>query len=67
MGQSGDPWSLRQDGPALLCCGQWPPITRLPLWVPCCGNVFLVKRAVERSREKHAEQLVRYRRRGTYA
>lgn len=31
-------------GPLMGCCGQWHPITHLPMVMPCCGRIRLVWR-----------------------
>ena len=25
-------------GPAILCCGRWRPVPRIPYILPCCGR-----------------------------
>jgi hypothetical protein len=40
-------WRPDLPGPRLWCCGQWVAITRLPVHAPCCGRVWLVRRAVD--------------------
>lgn len=46
------PWGRGLPGPQLLCCGHWHAIIRLPLHVPCCGRVYLVRRVVEAPRHE---------------